>query len=175
VPSYTSLDFTFKSDQLLATAIGQFRPGIYVAGIWKRPMSEEDLLWYINASEAGTKIGAENVPTWSWAAVDGEVAFITTYDQRRFKKHVKFQLQNLVENPPQYGTPSYRPSLFVSGLFTAVRISGLAGEWYPRSKMNHSVQVSSLEGNLAATSLQQSTIHYVRQRQRELIFFSSRL
>lgn len=37
--------------------------------------------------------------------------------------------------------------------------------------MNHSVQVSSLEGSLAATSLQQSTIHYVRQRQRELIFF----
>lgn len=147
VPSYTSLDLTFKSDRLLAisglvTAIGQFRRGTYVAGLWKD--SEEDLLWYVSDTEAAAKTSAENVPTWSWAAVDGKVAFIAIKDYARFRKHVSLQLRNVVENPPQYGTPAYRPSLLVTGLLVTVYISHSTVESQNQEpQINHTVVISS--------------------------------
>ena len=160
VPTYISLDLTFKSDRLLAiaglaTAIGRVRRDVYVADIWKE--SADDLLWYISALEGGTKTGAENVPSWSWAAVDGQVAFFTIDDRTRFAKHVSLQLRNVVENPCQYGTPAYRPSLLVFGLLIPVRTSAPDVETqYLKSRIRHVVFISSLKGDLQTTAIYDS-------------------
>jgi hypothetical protein len=160
VPTYTSLDLTLRSDRLLAiaglaTAIGRVRQDVYVAGIWKE--SADDLLWYISAAEAGTKSGAENVPSWSWAAVDGQVAIFKIDDRARLAKHVSLQLRNVVENPCQYGTPAYRPSLLVSGLLIPVRTSGPDVETQNlNSSIRHIVVISSLKGGLQTTAIYDS-------------------
>ncbi|PVH85902.1 HET-domain-containing protein [Cadophora sp. DSE1049] len=165
VPTYTSLDLTQKSDRLLAitglaTAIGGLdQSAVYVAGLWMS--TTDELLWYISADEAASKSGAENVPSWSWAAVDGPVAFFPVDDQTKLMEHLLFQLQNVVESPSQYGTPAYRPSLLVSGLVIPVRKSEPNPQDLLRStgasRIRHTVFISPLKGDLKTTAIYDST------------------
>jgi hypothetical protein len=157
VPTYTTLDFTFRSDRLLAiaglaTAIGRFRKDTYVAGIWTGSM--KDILWYNTSAKAGTKTGIENVPTWSWAAVDSEIAFINVQDRRRFQKRLVLQLRNVVENPSQYGAPAYRPTLLVTGLLILVHIVGPIR--INHLNISHAVSITSQQGGYGMTAIYDS-------------------
>jgi hypothetical protein len=79
VRAYTACALTFPSDKLVAiSAVAKLmRPVVrdeYVAGMWRRFM-ERELLWSAvhRPSDAASRIGTYRAPSWSWAAVDGEV------------------------------------------------------------------------------------------------------
>lgn len=85
VEKYSSRKLTQASDRLpalagLAAAFENMHGGSYVAGIWHNNLAEQ-LLWHrlLGAEE---RISAPNktrftcpTPTWTWAAVEGKVAF----------------------------------------------------------------------------------------------------
>jgi hypothetical protein len=81
---YSRCDFTKHTDKLVAlagvaTRIEGQRPtrDVYVAGMWRSTLLY-DLAWsrsYQDVEKYPTMATAFRAPTWSWASVDGEVAF----------------------------------------------------------------------------------------------------
>lgn len=76
--AYTACGLTFSKDKLVAlSGVAKVMAGIfrdnYVAGMWRRHL-ERDLLWTVrNKRVDATQSSIYRAPSWSWAAVDGEV------------------------------------------------------------------------------------------------------
>jgi len=130
VDSYSQLQFTVTSDRLvalagLATKVAQCRPmfhDTYAVGVWKSTLFK-DLMWFVSTPGTVNRSGAENVPSWSWAAVDGPVSFVESVPPPEMLRHTALQLRNVVEHTSQHGTPAFKPRLLVWGLLVPVQVS----------------------------------------------------
>lgn len=84
VTEFTARNLTYDSDRLLAIAsiANQLSPALhsgYVAGQWT--FSTMGLLWYPNEStrcRRSKPLTGHNVPSWSWASVEGSPIFFDT-------------------------------------------------------------------------------------------------
>lgn len=84
VTEFTARNLTYDSDRLLAIAslANQLSPALhsgYVAGQWT--FSTMGLLWYPNDSTRCRRskfLTGQNVPSWSWASVEGSPIFFDT-------------------------------------------------------------------------------------------------
>jgi hypothetical protein len=84
ITEFTARDMTYDSDRLLAIAniANQLSPALhsgYVAGQWT--FSTMGLLWYPNDSTRCRRskfLTGPNVPSWSWASVEGSPIFFDT-------------------------------------------------------------------------------------------------
>jgi hypothetical protein len=82
IKDYTSRQLTFAKDKLpalsgLARHISHSRPGdTYLAGLWKSELPS-NLLWGVLK---GARPSIYRAPSWSWAALDGQIAFLTSAD-----------------------------------------------------------------------------------------------
>ena len=81
VALYSSCQLTRSSDKLIALSglaqyIQRFIDDEYLAGLWRRYLLY-DLLWHANPGGAipNTRPAEYRAPSWSWASVDGDVAY----------------------------------------------------------------------------------------------------
>ena len=82
VTAYTAGELTVASDKLvaisgLATNMQILLQDIYLGGLWKRTLAS-DLLWKVNGGKQAnglfsTRAEQYRAPTWSWAALDGQI------------------------------------------------------------------------------------------------------
>lgn len=79
VRAYTACDLSFPGDKLVAlSAVVEVMRNIlrdeYVAGMWRRYL-EFELLWSLSErrKESASRPETYRSPSWSWAAVDGEI------------------------------------------------------------------------------------------------------
>ncbi|KAH6643063.1 heterokaryon incompatibility protein-domain-containing protein [Boeremia exigua] len=84
VTEFTARNMTYDSDRLLAIAniANQLSPALhsgYIAGQWS--FSTMGLLWYPNDSticRRSKPLPGQNIPSWSWASVEGSPIFFDT-------------------------------------------------------------------------------------------------
>lgn len=79
VSAYTACGLTFPEDKLVAlSGVAKVMANIlrddYVAGMWRRYL-ERELLWSVSPHRRGntTQSTIYRAPSWSWAAVEGEI------------------------------------------------------------------------------------------------------
>ncbi|KAK1673243.1 heterokaryon incompatibility protein-domain-containing protein [Colletotrichum godetiae] len=77
VKAYTRAKLTFPGDKLVALSavaktVRELLEDRYVAGMWRRYL-ERELLWTVVPNEAQARPSAYRAPSWSWAAVDGQI------------------------------------------------------------------------------------------------------
>lgn len=84
ITEFTARNMTYSSDRLLAIAniANQLSPALhsgYVAGQWT--FSTMGLLWYPNDStrcRRSKPLAGHNIPSWSWASIEGSPIFFDT-------------------------------------------------------------------------------------------------
>ncbi|KAI0325302.1 HET-domain-containing protein [Cubamyces sp. BRFM 1775] len=83
VEDYTNRSLSYPSDKLIAFAgvaelYARALRSDYLAGLWRNTLLL-DLLWQrrSGASSSTSRCGGYRAPSWSWACVDGPVAFFT--------------------------------------------------------------------------------------------------
>jgi hypothetical protein len=99
--SYSTLNLTFESDKLSAIAglasrmAKQFKT-TYIAGLWRRFLPY-CLLWYPHDRSQSIRLD-EYFPTWSWAAVHGELIIPPRVyiDAKRIKYKAKLQVLTVI-------------------------------------------------------------------------------
>jgi hypothetical protein len=84
VSDYSGLNLSVHSDRLpaiagVASQIAKSSRGRYLAGLWEEALLP-DLLWHVDEpmdARTQQQPQAYRAPSWSWASVDGKVAFLT--------------------------------------------------------------------------------------------------
>lgn len=135
VKHYARLELSFTSDKLpaisaIAGRMGSALGDKYLAGIWKSRLPQ-DLLWDVRQRHPRPK--SFRAPSWSWAAVDGDPARIST-DNGSFSLKVLECHTEPKSSAAPYGAVK-GGHLVVRGRLRRVVLSGIKGRiWTPFGK-----------------------------------------
>jgi hypothetical protein len=106
VQNYSTRTLSFGDDKLpaisgCARAIQALNKDVYYAGLWKKTLMN-DLLWQSVEGTKATRPEKYRAPSWSWAAIDGEVKCCITgkYDtiSKKLIQLVSFEEEYLSED-----------------------------------------------------------------------------
>lgn len=97
VEMYSKCGITFSKDKLVAISglAKIFHAKLnddYLAGVWRGDL-QFSLLWQVLRSEVRPAVSAYRVPSWSWAAVDGQLTSEEINNRYRMEPYGEFKIE----------------------------------------------------------------------------------
>lgn len=135
ITEFTARNITYDSDRLLAIAsiANQLSPALhsgYVAGQWT--FSTMGLLWYPNDSARCRRskfLTGHNVPSWSWASVEGSPIFFDTASAMDLACRVSFASSD--EDVASWSPLSGKTIELSAAMATEVTFNSTGSDEYP--------------------------------------------